>query len=207
MGKRTADQIKEYLKSIAIAVLIALFVRTFVVQAFHIPSGSMKPTLLVGDYILVNKMIFGIRVPYSKTRLLEWRKPKLGDVVVFLYPLDPSKDFVKRVIATEDQKVQLINSKIYINDKLIPDPWGYFKKEGPPGFVHAVENYGPVVVPKDALFVMGDNRNNSDDSRFWGFVPLGNVVGKAFIIYFSWDANATNLWDKVRWSRIGKLIH
>ena len=197
---------KEYLEPILIAVLIALFVRTFVVQAFKIPSSSMEPTLLVGDYLLVNKFIYGTRIPYTEMKFFQFSKPKRGDVIVFVFPLDPSKDFIKRVIGTEGEKVEIIHNKIYINDKLIGDPWGRFKREGPEWHLQGMEKFGPVVVPKHSLFVLGDNRDNSQDSRFWGFLHVNAVKGKAFILYFSWDHNAENLVDKVRWSRIGKLI-
>ena len=113
---------KEYLEPIFIAVLIALFIRTFTVQAFKIPSGSMEPTLLVGDYLLVNKFIYGIRIPYTDMKFFQFKKPQRGDVIVFIFPLDPSKDFIKRVIGTEGEKVQIIDKKIYINDELINDP-------------------------------------------------------------------------------------
>lgn len=166
----------------------------------------MEPTLLVGDYILVNKFIYGIRIPFTDRRMFSWEKPQWGDVVVFIYPVDPSKDFIKRVIGTEGKKVQIIQNRIYINDTLIPDPCGHFKPVGPPGYLKAIENYGPVLVPKDSLFVMGDNRDNSEDSRFWGFLPIQNIIGEAFMIYFSWDRRAENLWSKVRWSRIGKWL-
>jgi signal peptidase I len=195
------------IETIVIAILIALFIRTFIVQAFDIPSGSMEPTLLPGDYILVNRFIFGIRIPYVGARFFSYEKPKLGDVIVFIYPKDRSKDFIKRVIGTQGQTVQIIQGKIYIDNTPIADPWGYFDNREPPGFISAVENFGPVVVPTDSLFVMGDNRNNSDDSRFWGAVPLANVLGKAFIIYFSWNGEAKDLLNKIRWSRIGELIH
>jgi signal peptidase I len=195
-GMEKKKIVKEYLKSILLAVLIALFIRTFVVQAFKIPSGSMEPTLLVGDYLLVNKFIYGIRIPYTGVRLFPWTKPRRGDVIVFIYPVDPSKDFIKRVIGTGGEKVQIIHNKIYIDDRLIPDPWGYFKEEGPAWFFSRVENFGPVTVPEDSLFVMGDNRDNSDDSRFWGF-----------LIYCSLNSRAESPWNKVRWSRIGRFIH
>ena len=198
---------KDYLEPIVIAILIALFIRTFVVQAFKIPSSSMEPTLLVGDYLLVSKFIYGIRIPYTDIKFFQFRKPHRGNVIVFIFPLDPSKDFIKRVIGTEGEKVQIIDKKIYINDKLIDDPWGDFEKIGSVQYRQAIENFGPVIVPKDSLFVMGDNRNNSEDSRFWGFLHVNAVKGKAFILYFSWDRNANNLLDKIRWSRIGKLIH
>jgi signal peptidase I len=199
--------IREYLKPILVALLLALFIRAFIVQAFKIPSGSMEPTLLVGDHLLVNKFIYGIRIPYVDTRLFPYEEPTRGDVIVFVYPVDPSKDFIKRVIATGGEKVQIIDQKIFINDKQIPDPWGYFKERKPRWFQQRIENYGPVVVPPDSLFVMGDNRDNSEDSRFWGFVPLDNVLGKALIIYFSWDHQSESLWGEVRWSRIGAFIH
>jgi signal peptidase I len=197
---------KEYLEPILIAVLIALFVRTFVVQAFKIPSSSMEPTLLVGDYLLVNKFIYGTRIPYTEMKFLPFAEPKRGDVIVFVFPLDPSKDFIKRVIGTEGEKVEIIQNKIYINDKLIDDPWGRYKRERPEWFLQGMEKFGPVVVPKHSLFVLGDNRDNSQDSRFWGFLDVNVVKGKAFIFYFSWDQNGGNLLDKVRWSRIGRLI-
>lgn len=199
---------EEYVKPLLLAALIALVVRTFLVQAFHIPSGSMEPSLLVGDYLLVTKFNFGIEIPYTDMRLFADRKPQRGDVIVFLYPVNPSMDFIKRVIGTGGEKVQIIQNRIYINDEMIPDPWGYFKRDGLSAeeYESIIENFGPVVVPQSTLFVMGDNRDNSLDSRFWGFLPLKDVVGKALIIYFSWDSRAENPWGKVRWSRIGKVI-
>jgi signal peptidase I len=200
--------VKDYLEPIILAVLIALFIRAFVVQAFKIPSSSMEPTLLVGDYLLVNKFIYGLRIPYTDTKFFQLKKPQRGDVIVFIFPLDPSKDFIKRVIGTEGEKVQIIQNKIYINDRLINDPWGHFvTHDFPRSYLQRMEDFGPVVVPKNSLFVMGDNRDNSEDSRFWGFLRVDAVLGRAFIIYFSWDWNAENLFDKVRWSRIGKMIH
>ncbi len=195
------------LEAVVIAIVLALFIRTFIVQSFYIPSGSMKPTLLPGDYILVNKFIYGVRIPYEGKKLFFNRVPKRGDVIVFIYPKNTSEDFIKRVIGLPGEIVQVTNGKIFINNKPLPDPWGYFSKNEPPGFIEAVENFGPFVVPKDSLFVMGDNRNNSEDSRFWGALPLKNVLGKAFVIYFSWDSQAHSLAHKIRWSRIGKWIH
>jgi len=198
---------KEYLEPIVIAILIALFVRAFIVQAFKIPSSSMEPTLLVGDHILVNKFIYGVRIPYTNTKLFEFKEPKRGEVVVFIYPKDRSKDFIKRVIGTEGEKIEIIRSKIYVNDKLVADPWGHYSEKSDwTKFLQAPEKFGPVVVPEDSLFVLGDNRDNSQDSRFWGFVHVNAVKGKAFIIYFSWDRYARNLLNKVRWARFGKLI-
>ncbi len=199
--------VKDYLEPILIAVLIALFIRTFVVQAFKIPSSSMEPALLVGDHLMVNKFIYGLRIPSTNTKFFQYKKPQRGDIIVFIYPKDHSKDFIKRVIGTEGEKVEIIHNKIYINDRLIDDPWGHFIRTGRSESLQSMENFGPVVVPKDSLFVMGDNRDNSLDSRFWGYVNLNAVLGKAFIIYFSWNGNAENLLDMVRWSRISRLIH
>jgi signal peptidase I len=194
--------IKEYVEPIVIAVLIALFIRAFIVQAFKIPSSSMEPTLLVGDHLLVNKFIYGIRIPYTDIKFFQYKKPQRSDIIVFIFPKDRKKDFIKRVIATEGEKVVIIHNKIYINDKLIDDPWGHFTMPR-----STIEDYGPVKVPEGSLFVMGDNRDNSQDSRFWGFVKINEVKGKAFIIYFSWDSNAQNPLNKIRWTRFGKLIH
>lgn len=200
--------IKDYLELLIITVLIALFIRAFVVQAFEIPSSSMEPTLLIGDYLLINKFTYGIRIPYTDFKFFQFKKPRRGDVIVFIFPLDPSKDFIKRVIGIEGEKVEIIHNKIYINDRLIDDPWGHFvTNQIPRSYLQRMENFGPVVVPKDSLFVLGDNRDNSEDSRFWGFLNVNAVLGKALIFYFSWDQNAENLFDKVRWSRIGKSIH
>jgi signal peptidase I len=205
MGKRKF--IKEYLEPIVIAVFIALFIRTFIVQAFKIPSSSMEPTLLVGDYLLVNKFIYGIKIPFTELKLYPFKNPKRGDIVVFIYPKDRSKDFIKRVIGTEGEKVEIIRNKIYINDHLIDDPWGHYSEKNDwLKQLQLMERFGPVVVPKESLFVLGDNRDNSQDSRFWGFVKINEVKGKAFIIYFSWDGYAQNLLSKIRWTRLGKLI-
>ncbi|MGB9629930.1 MAG: signal peptidase I [Thermodesulfobacteriota bacterium] len=198
---------KEYIEPIIIAILIALFIRTFIVQAFKIPSSSMEPTLLVGDHILVNKFIYGVKIPFSEKKLFSYKTPKRGDIIVFIFPKDPSKDFIKRVIGLEGEKVEIIQNKIYINDQLINDPWGHYSEQSDlKRFFPSIDRYGPYVVPKDSLFVLGDNRDNSQDSRFWGFVHLNAVKGKAFIIYFSLDWYAQSLLGKVRWVRLGKLI-
>jgi signal peptidase I len=205
MGKKKI--IKEYLEPIVIAVVIALFIRTFIIQAFKIPSSSMEPTLLVGDHLLVNKFIYGIKIPLTDIKLFQLKRPKRGDIIVFIYPRDRSKDFIKRVIGTEGEKVEVIRNKIYINDKLIDDRWGHYHEESNwIKYLQPIEKFGPVLVPKDSLFVLGDNRDNSQDSRFWGFVNINAVRGEAFIIYFSWDRYAQSLLGKIRWTRFGKLI-
>jgi signal peptidase I len=196
------SKVREYTETLIIALVIALFVRSFVVQAFKIPSGSMEPTLLVGDHILVDKFIYGIRIPVIGTKILPFATPQRGDVIVFIFPKDRSKDFIKRVIGLPGEKVEIRERKIYINDRLIADPWGFFQSWEMP----TSDNYGPTEVPPGHLFVMGDNRENSEDSRYWGFVPLDDVLGKAFIMYWSWDWQASSLVSKVRWGRIGRVI-
>ena len=195
---------REYGEAILIAVILALFIRTFVVQAFKIPSGSMKPTLLVGDHILVNKFIYGVKLPFSDITLIPVKDPKRGDIVVFEFPEDPKKDFIKRVIAVAGDTVQIRNKKVYINDKPMDDPYGtHLDPHSIRGEARPRDNFGPVTVPAKSLFVMGDNRDHSYDSRFWGFVNLPAVKGKAFIMYWSWDKENTG----IRWRRLGQLIH
>jgi signal peptidase I len=201
---RSKGAFREYAEAILIALLLALFIRTFVVQAFKIPSGSMIPTLEVGDHILVNKFMYGFRIPYTRIRMLPFTDPQRGDVIVFVYPEDTSKDFIKRVIAVGGEEVEIRDKRIFVDGKQIQDSYGKFMD---PRVLSAWQerrdNFGPVRVPKDSLFVMGDNRDNSRDSRYWGFVDVGMVKGKAFIIYYSWDGADHG----VRWSRLGHLIH
>lgn len=188
--------LREYAEAIAIAVVLALFIRTFVVQAFKIPSGSMKPTLLVGDHILVNKFIYGIKIPFTDNTIINLGKPNRGDVVVFKYPLDTKKDYIKRVVGLPGDKVELVNKQLFINDRVTDDPHASYSIYG------NLRNFGPVSVPAHHLFVMGDNRDESSDSRVWGFVPDAYLKGKAFLIYWSWDR--TNF--GVRWSRLGDIV-
>lgn len=202
--KRKKSIIREYAEAILIAVLLALFVRTFVVQAFKIPSGSMTPTLLVGDHILVNKFIYGVKIPFINKTVIELKKPNRGDVIVFIYPIDKSKDFIKRVIAIEGDTVEIIDKKVYINGKPFADPYGiHCNGLIYPKGIQPRDNFGPLLVPESKVFVMGDNRDQSYDSRFWGFVDLNEIKGKAFIIYWSWDKSNFG----ARWNRIGKLIY
>jgi signal peptidase I len=201
---RARSALREYAEALAVALVVALFVRCFVVQAFRIPSGSMLPTLQIGDHLLVNKFIYGVRLPILGTLLIPVSTPQRGDVVVFLYPADLSQDFIKRVIGVGGDVVQIRDKRVYINGKLWKDTHAYFA-EGIRA-VHgnsARDNFGPVRVPRGQLFVMGDNRDRSYDSRFWGFVNLSEVRGKALLIYWSWDAKD----HQVRWRRIGEVIH
>ncbi|MBP1685832.1 MAG: hypothetical protein H6Q33_1975 [Deltaproteobacteria bacterium] len=201
--RRGKSVVREYAEALATALLLALLIRSFVVQAFKIPSGSMLPTLQVGDHILVNKFVYGVHVPLSGGRLLPLRTPQRGEVVVFVYPVDPSKDFIKRVVAVAGDVVQIRQKRVYINDVPWDDPHAYFADgEAARRGRTPRDEYGPVTVPPGHIFVMGDNRDRSYDSRFWGFVDLDEVKGKAFAIYWSWDG--TDRW--VRWDRLGMRI-
>lgn len=178
---------REYAEAAVIAILLALFIRTFVVQAFKIPSGSMEPTLLIGDHILVNKFIYGIKIPYIQKTIIPINDPKREDVIVFIYPVDRSKDFIKRIIGLPGEEIEIIDNKVYINRKLFDDKHGFYANQGGKGGnPGGKDRFGPVTVPENHYFVMGDNRNHSYDSRYWGFVPAKSIKGKAFIIYWSW---------------------
>jgi signal peptidase I len=195
---------KEYIESIIIAILIALFIRTFIICAYKIPSRSMVPTLLVGDHILVSKFIYGVKIPLLRTTIIPVREPKRGEIIVFIYPHDRSKDFIKRVIGVAGDKIEINNKKIFINGKEYSDSFGtYSDTMIYPSSMQPRDNFGPVTVPEKSLFVMGDNRDESLDSRFWGFVDLKDVEGKAFIIYWSWNRDEHNL----RGKRLGNLLH
>ena len=204
MPKSRSSVIIEYGKAIFIAVLIALFIRTFVVQAFKIPSGSMKPTLLVGDWLLVNKFLYGVRIPFMRSTLIPVSEPERGDVIVFIYPMDKSKDFIKRVIGTAGDTVEIRGKKVYINGNPVENDTGVHTDNLViPRAIQPRDHFGPVTVPESTVFVMGDNRDQSYDSRFWGFVDLKDILGKAFILYWSWDSEE----GAVRWDRIGDIIH
>jgi len=219
----------EYIKAIIFAVTVALFIRTFVVQAFRIPSGSMEDTLLVGDFLLANKFIYGIRLPFTDIRLPALREPKIGDILIFQYPVDPSRDFIKRVVACPGQTVEIRDKILYVDNKRTIDPTNskyvdpfIIKRKASGG---TRDNYGPEIVPEGNFFVMGDNRDSSEDSRYWGFLNRDLIRGSAFILYWSWapDRNSpqyTSLASlpsivlynllhfptRTRWSRIGMLV-
>ncbi len=196
--------VREYAEAIAIAVILALFIRTFVVQAFKIPSGSMMDTLLIGDHLLVNKFIYGIKVPFVDEKLFPLREPRRGDIIVFRYPLDRKKDFIKRVIAVGGDRVEIRDKVVYVNGKPLDEPYAVFKAGTSSIFgFRKGRDMDEVVVPEGHVFVMGDNRDNSHDSRFWGTVDIDEIKGKAFILYWSWDREK----KRVRFDRIGKLIH
>jgi len=173
---------REWIESFAIAIVIALFVRTFIVQAFKIPTGSMRTTLMEGDRILVNKFIYGTRIPFTNFRLPAIRSPKRSDVIVFVYPEDPRRDFIKRMIALGGETVEIINGNIYINGEIINDSQIrkiYYYNRGR----YAREGEG-FTVPLDSYFVLGDNSASSRDSRYWGVVDKKYLIGRAFLIYW-----------------------
>jgi signal peptidase I len=208
--------VREYFESIVIAVVLALFIRTFVVQAFKIPTGSMEPNLLVGDHLLVNKFVFAPTFLAPERAVLPVSEVRRGDVVVFKYPEDPERDFIKRVVGLPGETVELRDHTVFINGRPIDEPHAHYlpRPEGRSGDEQASadvrDRYGPVLVPADALFVMGDNRDNSQDSRFWGFLPRSYVKGRALMIYWSWDDAPGSSWNPVartRWSRLLHQIH
>ncbi|MCL5277124.1 MAG: signal peptidase I [Deltaproteobacteria bacterium] len=202
--KRKKGIVREYAEAFATAIVLALIIRAFVIQAFKIPSGSMEPTLLIGDHILVNKFIYGMHVPFTNDVVLPVRAPERGNVIVFEYPKDESIDFIKRVIGLPGDRLQIIDKRVYINGKELSEPYAY---HGDPEILPAAEsprdNFGPITVPKGEYFMMGDNRDFSNDSRFWGFVDRDLILGQADIIYFSWNPRTLH----IRFDRFGMLIH
>ncbi len=195
--------VREYFESIVIAVILALFIRTFVVQAFKIPTGSMEENLLIGDHLLVNKFVFGPTASRPERAVLPVGTLARGDVVVFKYPVEPDRDFIKRVIGLPGETIEVKEKKVYINGKPFEEPYVHFL--APPvaqSELHEVtsfdvrERYGPVTVPANQYFVMGDNRDNSQDSRYWGFLPRENVKGKALVIYWSYEAEREDYQDE-----------
>jgi len=212
---KSKSSLRENIEAIAVAIVLALFIRTFVVQAFKIPSGSMKSTLLIGDHILVNKFAYGIKFPYlsipfygtpdsryGKT-VVPTGKPDRGDIIVFKFPEDPGKDFIKRVVGIAGDAVRIQNKKVHINGAYVEEPYGiYSDNRILPRNTQPRDNFGPVTVPEGKVFVMGDNRDHSYDSRYWGFVDMDSIKGKAFIIYWSWDKTDFD----VRWHRLGKVL-
>jgi signal peptidase I len=194
---------RENIEAILLAIVLALFIRTFIVQAFKIPSGSMKETLLIGDHILVNKFLYGVKLPFTSTTIIPYKEPQQGDIVVFKFPEDPDKDFIKRVVGVAGDVVEGRDKKIFVNHEPLNHDYGIHKDSRiVPGNIQPRDNFGPLVVPENSIFVMGDNRDNSYDSRFWGFVNLKAVRGKAFLIYWSWDKSNFG----VRWKRIGQML-
>ncbi|MFL6194193.1 MAG: signal peptidase I [Thermoanaerobaculia bacterium] len=224
--------LREYLEALLIAVIFATFARTWVVQAFKIPSGSMEKNLLIGDHILVNKFIYGPTMWPWEEALLPIRKVKHGDVVVFKFPQDPTRDFIKRCMGLPGDTVKMIDKDLFINGEKVHDEsftW-YADSEGYPGDVffrsrRVRDNFGPKTVPLGTYFCMGDNRDNSNDSRYWGTVPESYLKGRAFVVYWSFDGEeepvdwpgyggkmrqighvALNFFTQTRWDRTFRIV-
>lgn len=207
--------VREYFETILVAVVLALFFRTFVVQAFKIPSGSMEPNLLIGDQLLVNKFVFAPTVSSAERAILPIRDVRRGEVVVFKFPEDPERDFIKRVVGLPGETIEFKDRRIVVNGRPVEDPHAHYLPRGGAGGSFEIapgdvrDHYGPVVVPADALFVMGDNRDNSADSRYWGFMPIRNLKGRALMIYWSWDGSGESMspLTETRWARLLRQVH
>ena len=201
--QKEKSRLRENIEAILVAILLALFIRTFVVQAFKIPSGSMKPTLQIGDHILVNKFIYGVKLPYLQKTIIPLKHPRRGDIIVFKFPVEPEKDFIKRVVGVAGDVIEGRNKKIFVNHEPIEEDYAiHTDSHVDPAGSQSRDNFGPITVPENKLFVMGDNRDQSFDSRFWGYVDLKVVSGKAFMIYWSWDKDNFG----VRWNRIADIL-
>lgn len=190
---------REYAEALAVALVLAIIIRTFVVQAFKIPSESMLSTLLVGDHLLASKFAYGIKIPFTDKYIYEGSDPEIGDIIIFKYPNDPSVDYIKRIIGVPGDIIEVRNKQLYRNG--VPVKEAYIRHSDPDGYEPLRDNYAPVTVPPGKYFVMGDNRDNSLDSRFWGFVDRSAIRAKAWRIYWSWGGL-----DNIRWSRIGQKI-
>jgi len=194
---------QEWIEAIFVAAILALFIRSFVVQAFKIPSGSMLETLQIGDHLLVSRFAYDIKVPFTNITIFSTGDPERGDIIVFEYPEDPSIDFIKRVIGLPGDTVEIVNKQVFINGEPINEPY----KQHLDPFIQDLplkrDNMKPLTVPEGKYLCLGDNRDNSRDSRFWGFVPREAIVGKALILYWSWDNDNMT----VRWGRLLNMIH
>ena len=211
--------VREYVKSILFAIFLAVLIRATLVQAYHIPSGSMEDTLLEGDYVLGDKLTFGTQIPdrlpilnlkLPSIRMPGFRSPKPGDLVIFEFPEDPTRDFIKRCVAIAGQTVEIRGKVLYVDGAAFEDPDGVKFLDGRerPRRFSSRDNYGPYTVPPGMIFVMGDNRDNSYDSRFWGTVALTKIKAHPLMIYFSMDSESPfwNLLTRVRWRRLGMLV-
>lgn len=241
MERKGKNAIREYIEAFTVAIVAALILRAFVIQAFRIPTGSMKDTLLIGDFLLVNKFVYGAKTPdriplvdikLPSFRFPAFKQPKRGDIIVFKYPKDPKVDYIKRCIAMGGDTLEVRNGIAWINGKqrekimFKEKKWdkearhliNYYDVTTPEGQHYTIRfyedyfpsnrNFGPVVVPPDHLFMMGDNRDNSADSRSWGYMPMENIVGEALVIYLSWDHTGPiwNVFGNIRWERIFDII-
>lgn len=240
MAKKKKGTFREYAEALGTAILIALIIRAFVIEAFKIPSGSMMPTLSIGDHIFVNKFIYGLRIPFTKIHFLDIREPERGDVVVFIYPVEEGKDFIKRIVGVPGDRIRINGKNTWINGEKLPkhpleiSPYPDDRRRllvendktqtipfvrGWQDFEFYDERLGQIehlvqyerhlerpafdaVVPPGHYFVMGDNRDNSADSREWGFVPAENIKGKAMFVWLSVDKD----YGGIRWNEFGRWI-
>ncbi|MFZ5428134.1 MAG: signal peptidase I [Thermodesulfobacteriota bacterium] len=196
MNPRWQKLLKEYVEALAVALILALIIRTFVVQAFKIPSESMVETLLVGDHLLVTKFAYDVKVPFSGKSVYKMDDPKHGDIIVFEFPENREIDYIKRIVGLPGDTIELRDNVLYRNGKAVDEPYKRLDKTPGPK-----STFGPVTVPADKFFTLGDNRDHSMDSRFWGFVPRDYIRGKAWVIYWSWGGVGD-----IRWGRVGDII-
>lgn len=189
----------EYVEAILVAIVIALIIRTFVVQPYTIPSGSMLNTLLIGDCVLVNKFVYGIKIPFTNDYLIDLGEPERGDVVVFEYPLNPNLDYIKRIVGMPGDIIAIHDKQLYVNGQKPDEPYAIYTR--PLGTIAEDDNFGPFTVPAGEYFMMGDNRDNSADSRTWGPVKRNALIGKSWRLYWSWNG-----FTDIRWSRLGDKI-
>ena len=203
MSRKPRSIIREYVEAALWALALTMFLRAFVIQAFRIPSESMRDTLLVGDFLFVNKFEYGPKIPFTHIRLPGFRQPRHGDVIVFQYPQDPSKDFIKRCVATGGQTLEVRNKQVILDGQAIREPYVIHTDPNtrPSGYDDR-DFFGPVTVKPSELFMMGDNRDNSNDSRYWGTLDMDLVKGRAMFLYWSWDGERN--WP--RWNRIFQII-
>jgi signal peptidase I len=198
--RRQKSLLREYVEAIVYALLLTVALRAFVLQAFRIPSESMLDTLLVGDYLFVNKLDYGAKIPFTETRLPGFRKPQRGDVIVFQYPEDPRRDYIKRCVALGGQTIEVKDKALYVDGQKQIEPWvKHIDPSTHPASADPRDNFGPYQVPPGHLFMMGDNRDNSNDSRFWGPVNMSLVKGHAMFLYWSWDGER-------RWPRFHRIL-
>jgi signal peptidase I len=204
MARTQRSVVREYLEAILWALVLTAFLRTFVLQAFRIPSESMVQTLLVGDFLFVNKFEYGAKVPFTQFRLPGLRKPQRGDIIVFQFPQDPSKDFIKRCIAVGGETLEIKDKQVYVNGTKLDEPYAIHSDATirPAGFDYR-DNFGPYTVPPGDLFMMGDNRDNSNDGRYWGPLDMNLIKGRAMFLYWSWDGQRL----RPRWERLFRVIH
>jgi len=204
MSGKPRSVIREYVEAALWALVLTLFLRAFVIQAFRIPSESMRDTLLVGDFLFVNKFEYGPKIPFTHIRLPGLRAPRKGDVIVFQFPQDPTKDFIKRCIGTGGKTLEIHDKKVSLDGEVLNEP--YTRHSDPqvrPAGYDTRDNFGPFTVPAGEMFMMGDNRDNSNDSRYWGTLKMDLVKGRAMFLYWSWDGDKN--WP--RWNRIFQPIH